>query len=308
VALEKSIMAKRNPYPGVKKSGTINSLSRTHSKAERRISHKAVRRAGQREIADQAPEYTGRVRIAFRVGDQVIAPKDCGYATAVPHMALRVPAGTKGKVLKVLRSGHVWVKFPDSIKGENGKTVGLFKDEIVRVPCSEKDLKKVYEKHRRPAPVILRFTRGRYRYEIWRITGAGEDDQVRVDEVDTFSTKSAAEAMALKLSNETGWEHIAAEYDASETPLPGSFLGDYPFGTELSVKVTGTDFNWEDDQNEWFKRNTGKWILGTVVKEDGSAYFRPYPMFMGKVKKLVLHDDEIEIDRKPQRTYAARGY
>jgi hypothetical protein len=301
-------MARRNVYPAVGKAGAQNSLSRTHSKAERKLSHKAVRRAGQREIAQQALPYTGKVRFAFRVGDQVIAPKDTGYATAIPHMAVRVPAGTKGKVLKVLRSGHVWVQWPASIKGENGKTIGMFavNTDVVRVPCSDRDLKKVYAQHARRDPVVLRFTRGRYRFEIWRITGAGEDDQETVDEVGTFSTQRAAEHVAWKLSNETGHEHIAAEYDASETPLPGSFLGDYPFGTRLSVKLTGTDFDWEDDQNEWFKKNNGKYMMGTVVKEDGSAYFRPDAVFLGKVKKLVLHDDEIEIKREPQKTYAAQ--
>jgi hypothetical protein len=297
-------MAKRNPYPGVKKVGVIHTLSRKDSNAQRRNSHKAVRRAGKKDIDTRSLDIESKFHVpVFRKGDKVVTPKNVEYATAVPSMAMHIPKGTQGKVLKLDKEQWLWVHFP-SLKG---RRVGLMQPnvDVVRVPCSEDELKKLYEANARPAPTVLRFSDGKYRFEIWRVTGPGEDDQVTVDEVGTFAGERAAQAMAQRLTNESGYEHITAEYDASNDSAYGSFLSDYPYGTRLSVKLLGTDGSWEDDQQQWFERNKNKRMMGTVVKEDDCAYFRPDAVFLGKVKKLVLHDDEIEIKREPKKTYSA---
>jgi hypothetical protein len=80
-------------------------------------------------------------------------------------------------------------------------------------------LQVAYRKLRRPKPKVLRKTRGRYRYDIWRSTGPKDDDEVCVHALGTFGGFWAAVAVADRATRLTGVSHYACEYDASEETL-----------------------------------------------------------------------------------------
>ena len=69
------------------------------------------------------------------------------------------------------------------------------------------------------------------------------------------------------------------------------FIGDYPLGTKLSVRVLPRDINsnWNEKQVAWLKAHSRKLVTGRTLDHEG-AYFRPKGC-----RFLILTDDEIVI-------------
>ena len=72
--------------------------------------------------------------------------------------------------------------------------------------------------------------------------------------------------------------------------MVNKFIGSYPVGTKLRVRLVAFEDGWTKPKMDWLRANLNKDLDGAVVLEDESLYFRP-----DASPGLILHDDEIDV-------------